>query len=92
MPQILLALTINMGKWANGLPNTALQEICKCVLRFDDRATVSTLHGELYSLAFQWESLEKSPLEDYIVSTGREVTQTIEEDTGLSYIEFLAKT
>lgn len=70
---------------ANGLPSTALQEISKCVLRFDDskcvlrfddRATVSTLHGELYSLASQWERLKKSPLEDYIVRTGRDVTQT----------------
>ena len=34
----------------NGLPSSALDEISKCLLKFDDRATVGTLCSELYSL------------------------------------------
>ena len=41
----------------NGLPNSALQEISKCLLTFDDRATVSTLQTELSSLAYQTEKV-----------------------------------
>lgn len=40
---------------ANGLPNSALQEMSKCLLKFNDNATISTLHVELYSLTCQWD-------------------------------------
>lgn len=64
------------------LPNSALQEISKCLLRFDDRATVSTLQTELSSLAYQWDRLKQSSLEGYTVRTCSEVTQEGQEDSG----------
>ena len=72
----------------NGLPNSALQEISKCLLTFDDRATVSTLQTELSSLAYQWERLKKSSLEGYTVRACSEVAQEGQEDSGgLPYME-----
>lgn len=60
----------------NGLPSSALEEISKCLLKFDDSlATVGTLCGELYSLASKWERLKMSPLEGYIVRTASEIPQ-----------------
>lgn len=61
----------------NGLPSSALEEISKCLLKFDDRATVGTLCGELYSLASQWDRLKMSPLEGYIVRTGLHCEQNL---------------
>ncbi|XP_059417067.1 uncharacterized protein LOC132152282 [Carassius carassius] len=55
----------------------ALQEISKCLLRFDDRATVSTLQTELSSLAYQWDRRKQSSLEGYTVRTCSEVTQEV---------------
>ncbi len=70
----------NFGKIkVNG---SALQEISKCLLKFDDRATVGTLHADLSCLAFQWERLKKSPLEGYFVRTGSAMLVGGEEDTG----------
>ena len=66
----------------NGLPNSALQEISKCLLTFDNRATVSTLQTELSSLAYQWERLKKSSLEGYTVRPCSEVAQEGQEDSG----------
>ena len=72
----------------NGLPNSALQEISKCLLTFDDRATVSTLQTELSSLAYQWERLKKSSLEGNTVRACSEVAQEGQEDSGgLPYME-----
>lgn len=42
----------------NGLPNSGLGEIIKCLLRFDYRATIRTLCGELFSLASQLDRLK----------------------------------
>ena len=55
-----------------GLPESALQELSKCLLKFDARTTVGTLQAELSSLATQWKRLKMSPLEEYKVrsSTG----------------------
>ena len=66
----------------NGLPNSALQEISKCLLTFDNRATVSTLQTELSSLAYQWERLKKSSSEGYTVRACSEVAQEGQEDSG----------
>ena len=72
----------------NGLPNSALQENSKCLLRFDDRATVSTLQTELSSLAYQWERLKNSSLGGYTVRACSEVVQEGQEDSGgLPYME-----
>lgn len=58
-----------------GLPSTSLQQISKCLLQFDDSATVSTLQAELCSLASQWERLKKSPLEGFTVRAGDEMEE-----------------
>ncbi len=73
----------NFGKIkANGRSRSAFQEISKCLLKFDDRATVGNLYAELSGLVFQWERLKKSPLEGYFVRTGIEMLVGGEEDTG----------
>lgn len=60
--QMLLALTLKFprdeGKWTPQYGTQ--QEISKCVLRFDDRATLSRLYGELYNLASMGEIGKKS--------------------------------
>lgn len=48
-----------------GLPNTAMKELSKCLLKFDDRATVEALQAELTSLAQHWEGLKQSLQEEY---------------------------
>ena len=65
----------------NGLPSSALEEISKCLLRFDDRATVDTICSELCSLACQWDRLKMSPLEGYTGRTASEMQQGSEEDS-----------
>lgn len=72
---------------ANGLPNSALQEMSKCPLKFNDNATISTLHAELYSLTCQWERLKKTPQESYIVRIGSEEMEAGEENGGLRETE-----
>lgn len=48
-----------------GLPNTAMKELSKCLLKFDDRATVEALQAELTSLAQHGERLKESLQEEY---------------------------
>lgn len=48
-----------------GLPKTAMKELSKCLLEFDEHATVEALKAELSSLAQQWERLKQSALEEY---------------------------
>jgi len=67
----------------NGLPSSALEEISKCLLKFDERATVGTLCGELCSLASQWDRLKIFPLEGYIVRTASEIPQGGDEDPSM---------
>ena len=54
---------------SNGLPETALKELSKCLLRFDSQATVDNLQCELGSLALQWKRLKSSGLEEYMNRT-----------------------
>ena len=48
-----------------GLPNTAMKDLSKCLLKFDVRATVENLQAELTNLATQWEKLKMSTLDGY---------------------------
>ncbi|KAJ8346852.1 hypothetical protein SKAU_G00282530 [Synaphobranchus kaupii] len=54
---------------ASGLPQTALQELSKCLLKFDSRATVANLQSELTSLAEQWNRLKRSCFDEYTTRT-----------------------
>ncbi len=78
----------------SGLPSSALEEISKCLRKFDNRATVGTLCGELYSLASQWDRLKMSPLEGYIVRIASEMPQGSDEDPSMDQqdIELESKT
>lgn len=49
----------------DGLQETALQELSKCLLKFNDRAIVGNLQAELKNLANQWETLKMPPLQSY---------------------------
>lgn len=59
-----------------GLPKTALEELSKCLAKFDERATIPTLQAELTSRANQLETLKIAPLSGYKV---RRVTELSEE-------------
>ncbi|KAL1251715.1 hypothetical protein QQF64_019511 [Cirrhinus molitorella] len=48
-----------------GLPGTAMKELSKCLLQFDERASLETLRAELISLAQHWERLKQSLMENY---------------------------
>ncbi|XDV21827.1 hypothetical protein PO909_026847 [Leuciscus waleckii] len=48
-----------------GLPGTAMKELSKCLLQFDERASLETLQDELISLAQHWERLKQSLMENY---------------------------
>lgn len=51
------------------LPQTALQELSKCLLTFDSTATVTNLKSELSSLAKQWPRLKRSTYVEYTIRT-----------------------
>lgn len=53
----------------NGLPQSALQELSKCLLKFNNKATGDNLQCELKNLARQWDRLKASPLEEYMSRT-----------------------
>lgn len=55
-----------------GLPSESLEQLSKCLLRFDERATPGRLKAELCSLANQWERLKLPHLESYTVRTAEE--------------------
>lgn len=78
----------------SGLPSKALEEISKCLLRFDYRATVGTLCAELHSLASQWDRLKMSPLKGYTVRTASEMPQGSNEDPSIELqdVELESKT
>ncbi len=65
------------------LPQTALQEISKCLLKFDSTATVTKLQCELSSLAEQWPRLKRSAFDEYTIRTTEDVP---EEDDGVEIV------
>ncbi|CAL9701334.1 unnamed protein product [Knipowitschia caucasica] len=58
-----------------GLQETALEELSRCLLKFDDRATMENLQAELISLANHWETLKLPPLEGHRVRRAIELPQ-----------------
>ena len=66
----------------SGLPPSALQELSKCLVKLDDRATVENLQSELKSLAGHWDRLKASPLDEYVNRTV-EVEDGSDEDQEL---------
>lgn len=72
----------------NGLPKTSLTELSRCLLKFDNRATVVTLQYELTSLAGQWEKLKKSAVEEYTTRIVRAIPM---DGTDEEHIEIMNK-
>ncbi|KAJ4933945.1 hypothetical protein JOQ06_006753 [Pogonophryne albipinna] len=74
---------------SKGLQKVALEELSKCLMKFDERATVGTLQAELTSLANQWETLKMSPLDNYTIRGSTvsglpgESGQTVDLEEGL---------
>ncbi|KAJ8362303.1 hypothetical protein AAFF_G00384480 [Aldrovandia affinis] len=51
------------------LPHNALQDLSKCLVKFDSRATVENLQSELKNFAGQWDRLKASHMEEYNTRT-----------------------
>ncbi|KAL0149200.1 hypothetical protein M9458_055434 [Cirrhinus mrigala] len=64
----------------HALPKSALEDPSKCLVKFDDRATVDNLQYELKSLAGQWDKLKESPLDEYVTRTVEDGPDGKEED------------
>ncbi len=64
-------------------PQTALQELSKCLLKFDSTATVTNLQSELSSLAEQWPRLKRSAFDEYTIRTTEDAP---EEDDGVEIV------
>ncbi|XP_060781697.1 uncharacterized protein LOC132889330 isoform X2 [Neoarius graeffei] len=65
--------------YSSGFPETALKDLSKCLLPFDDRAMVTNLQSELLSLAGQWDKLKASIFEEYTTMTAKEVGSEVAE-------------
>ncbi len=57
-----------------------MQDISKCLLPFDEDATVENLQSELSVGATHWDTLKKSPLSEYKVRLCQPVVSEMEED------------
>ena len=64
----------------NGLPQSALQELNKCLLKFNNKATVDNLQCELKNLTRQWDRLKASPLEEYLSRTVGDTSDENDEE------------
>ena len=53
----------------SALPQSALQDLSKCLQGFDSRATKENMQAELKSFALQWNRLKASPLAEYKART-----------------------
>lgn len=69
---------------STGLPDTAFQEMSKCLLRFDSRTTPTNLQSELKCLAAQWPRLKQSVLEEYQVRIAED-DPDVWEDAEIKY-------
>ena len=63
----------------SGLPDAALMELSKCLLKCDNRPNTAKLQSELKSLAAQWPRLKQSVLEEYKVRRVEEDPDVVEE-------------
>lgn len=68
----------------SALPDSALQDLSRCLIKFDSSATVDNLQSELKSLESQWERLKQSPLEEYAFRTVEEGPNRNQEEMKIS--------
>lgn len=57
------------------LLQTGLQELSKCLVKFDSTETVTNLESELSSLAEQWPRLKRSTFDKYTIRTIEDVPE-----------------
>lgn len=57
------------------LLQTALQELSKCLVKFDSTATETNLQSKLSSLAEQWPRLKRSTFDKYTIRTTDDVPE-----------------
>uniref|UniRef100_A0A8C6KUE3 DUF4371 domain-containing protein n=1 Tax=Nothobranchius furzeri TaxID=105023 RepID=A0A8C6KUE3_NOTFU len=65
----------------NALPQSALQDLSKCLQGFDSRATKENIQAELKSFALQWNRLKASPLAEYKARTVQDGSDGEENNT-----------
>lgn len=65
-----------------GLPEKALEELSKCLLKFNEDATGDRLQSELINLANRWETLKMPPLRSYTVRQETERATDLDEEGG----------
>ncbi|KAL4147990.1 hypothetical protein QTP88_002298 [Uroleucon formosanum] len=70
---------------ANGLPTTALDELCKKLVIFDNRFNTIALKNELLNFAKNWDSLKKTLPEFYIENKNTNIT--LENDGSSDEVE-----
>lgn len=62
------------------ITHNALEDISKCLIPFDEDATIENLQSELCSLALHWDTIKKSPLSEYTTRESQSLTSEEEED------------
>ncbi|KAJ8386345.1 hypothetical protein AAFF_G00174420 [Aldrovandia affinis] len=65
------------------LPHNALQDLSKCLVKFDSRATVENLQSELKNFAGQWDRLKASHMEEYNTRTVEDGSAGEEQETDI---------
>ncbi|KAJ4932817.1 hypothetical protein JOQ06_029659, partial [Pogonophryne albipinna] len=65
----------------SALPQSALQDLSKCLQVFDSRATKENMQAELKSFALQWNRLKASPLAEYKARTVEDGSGGEEDNT-----------
>ncbi|KAI4818096.1 hypothetical protein KUCAC02_011459 [Chaenocephalus aceratus] len=65
----------------SALPQSALQDLSKCLQGFDSRATKENMQAELKSFALQWNRLKESPLAEYKARTVEDGSGGEEDNT-----------
>ena len=71
--------------YGESFPEAALQELSKCLLPFDDRATEAELQSELKSLARQWDRLKSSVFDEYTTKTTEPGPEDAEDEAEIVY-------
>ena len=71
--------------YGESFQEAALQELSKCLLPFDDRATEAELQSELKSLARQWDRLKSSVFDEYTTKTTEPGPEDAEDEAEIVY-------
>ena len=73
----------NFAQIRTTLPSNALENLRKCLLKFDSRATVNRLQSELHAFAGQWDMLKASHVDEYEIRTVEDGSAAQEEERNI---------